>query len=376
MSKKNKKKMMVFFFMMLGFAALIFGNPYHLNPVNAAENSDIGASLDKIFQKINQSDFSEDTLASIRKVEAQVYKKGADNSLSDVNWCYYAYVYNLMFLNRQKEAGPMMNRWNKLLESVYQSEPDVNFDYALELDLDSDRFFYTGILLGPECDPLLLTHTQNLADFMEKSCEMDPDLAKSCLQSALESLAYGLLYNRKFEEFGQTVSKMLAVEDQLIGVLPEDYMPVAAYKYLLEGDYQKGEKILLNVIEILGSSKINQLLPQTVTTVVINDLYQMKKRGIESKNVDKLLKVLPEPILNITGVRANSPADKNGLLKGDQINKYQGVRCLSFYHFMDLVAAHLGEAKVELEIIRDNKTMVVTVPSGRLGISIGEDVKK
>jgi hypothetical protein len=387
MNRKNSSKIIVAILVIMGFVILnLFTQSNNLNTVNAADNkgknnadisnSDTGVLLDKIYQKIKQSGYTEDTLASFAKVEAVIYKKGANNTLVDVERCYCAYIFNLISLNKQKEAGPIMNRWNTAFESVYQSTQDVTRDFATGLLSDSNEIFYTGILLGTEYDPLLLKHTLNLADFFEKKMDADPDLSRFNLQNALESLSYALLYNRKFEDFGKTVSKMLSVEDQITGVLPEDIMPIAAYRYLLEGNYQKCEEIINNYVTMLGSTKINQLYPQTGTNVVINDLYQMKKRNIESKNIDRILEKLPEPILIITGVTANGPADKSGVYKGDQINKYQGVKCLSYYHFMDLIAAHAGDSKIELELIRDNKTIALTVPGGRLGISIAEDVKK
>jgi hypothetical protein len=379
MNGKRKKNRIIAFLVIVVFAAPFLFNPYNsANKVNAADisNSDTGVLLDKIYQKIKQSGYTEGTLASFANVEDLIYKKGASNSRVDVERCYSAYVFNLISLNKQKEASPIINRWNTAFESVYQSNQDITKDFATKLELDSNEIFYTGILLGPGYDPLLLKHTQNLADFLEKKLAADPDLPRFLLQSALESLSYALLYNQKFEDYGKTVSKMLTVEDQTTGVLPENIMPVEAYKYLVEGNNQKSEEIIKNYVTTLGSTKINQLYPQTGTNVVINDLYQMKKRNIASKNIDKILAELPEPILNIIGVTANGPADKSGVYKGDQLNKYQGVKCLSYYHFMDLVAAHAGDPKIELELIRDNRTIVLTIPSGRLGISIAEDIKK
>jgi hypothetical protein len=383
MHGKNSRRIIAAFLVMMGFAALI--SAYRYNMVYAASskgenisdpsNSDTGVLLNKIYQKIKQSGYTEDTLASFAKVETLIYQKGAGNTLTDVERCYSAYIFNLISLNRQKEAGPIMNRWNTSLESVYQSEQDVTRDFAVELLSHSNEIFYTGILLGTEYDPLLLKHTQTLAGFFEKKVDADPDLSRFYLQNALESLSYALLYNRKFEDFSKTVTKMLSIEDQTTGALPEDIMPIAAYKYLLEGNYQKCEKIIKNYVTVLGGTKMNQLYPQTGTNVIINDLYQMKKRNI-GKNIEKILTVLPEPILNIIGVTANGPADKSGVYKGDQIIKYQGVQCLSYYHLMDLIAANAGKAKIEMEVIRDNKTIVLTVPSGRLGISIAEDIKK
>lgn len=385
---KGNNKRIIAFVLAMGFAVLIlFYQSNSANPVNAADNqekntavlsnSDPNVLLDKIYQKYKQTGYTEDTLASFAKVEALIFKKGAHNKLHDIKLCYNGYISNLIFLNKQKEIGSIINRWSTVFESVYQSQQDLTNDFALELELDSDNLFDTGNLLGPEYDPLLLKHMQNQADFIEKAVEADPDLPKFSLQYALGALSYALLYNQKFEDFGKTVSKMLSVKDQITGELPENIMPVAAYKYLLVGNTQKCEEIIKNVIIGLGDTKDQLYLCQrTGTNAVIDDLYQMKKRDIESKNIEKMLGELPEPILNITEVSANGPADNSGVLKGDRINKYQGVKCLSYCHFMDLIAAHAGDPKIELELIRDNKTIDLTVPGGRLGISIAEDIKK
>lgn len=333
--------------------------------------------LADVYDIINQKGFSQETLTKLVQIENGIHAGGSDITLNDVSMCYNAYANNLIIMNTNKDLPGVIKRWDEALEKVYSSKKIITEQFGLDLLAGSEDLFYMCILVGTDCDPLLLTHTTKIADFFSQRIKVDKSFDKSLYQSALEAKAYALLFNKKYNDLKATVTLMGTVKDQLLGTSLEDIMLVRAYEYMLEGNYSKCDSIVKNYNKIMGKAIIKEAGPiRTGINGLIDDLYQLKKRKIGGEYVSKIMKSLPEPALKITGVSSNGLAGQAGIQTGDLLIMYKGVRCLSYYNLVDLINKNIDQTKVEIVVMRNGKNVSVTTHGGRLGIGLEESYLK
>ena len=80
---------------------------------------------------------------------------------------------------------------------------------------------------------------------------------------------------------------------------------------------------------------------------------------------------LPNVIISVTKVEANSQCDRLGLTKGDVVVSYGGTAIKSIEHLRDLTKQNPGEnRKRMLVVIRDGETLRFEVLPGPLGLSM------
>ena len=72
--------------------------------------------------------------------------------------------------------------------------------------------------------------------------------------------------------------------------------------------------------------------------------------------------------LVVTLVQEGSNAFRSGLRVGDVLATYRGVRLTPEVNFPELVRSTQGEARVEIELLRDGALKTVSVAGGRLGV--------
>lgn len=355
-------------FLIIMMSAAVMGAGYRSSDNN---------SLNEVYNQINQQGFTLDTLSKLSQIENEINTGGDSITLSDVNLCYNAYTNNLIALNRDKEVPDILKRWNESLEKVYTSKKVINEAFGYELAFDSNTFFYACILAGTSCDQLLIDHTSKLADYIYQKTKIEKTLPKALYQSALESKAYALLYNKKYVDFGSTVAQMENVKDQLTGKLPGDIMPVHAYKNMLDGNNAKCDVVIKNFCDLMGKSQFKEVNPiRTGYNVLIDDVYQMKKRNIGGSHLAQILKNLPKPGIKITGVAPGGLADKAGIKTGDMLVGYNNVDVLSYYHLMDLIDKYRSSSKIIVAVMRNGKKVIMVTKGGRLGIGLEESYLK
>jgi len=80
---------------------------------------------------------------------------------------------------------------------------------------------------------------------------------------------------------------------------------------------------------------------------------------------------LPNVVISVTKVEANSQCDRLGLMKGDVVVSYDGTAIKSIEHLRDLAKQNPGEnRKRMLVVIRDGETLRFEVRPGPLGLSM------
>lgn len=72
--------------------------------------------------------------------------------------------------------------------------------------------------------------------------------------------------------------------------------------------------------------------------------------------------------VDISRVLASSPAERGGLIVGDEIVSYGGERVFAFLELNSLAAKRSSRESVIVEIRRDGQSMQLTVPGGDMGI--------
>jgi TolA-binding protein len=72
--------------------------------------------------------------------------------------------------------------------------------------------------------------------------------------------------------------------------------------------------------------------------------------------------------VDISRVLASSPAERGGLIVGDEIVSYGGERVFAFLELNSLAAKRSSRESVIVEIRRDGQSLQLTVPGGDMGI--------
>jgi S1-C subfamily serine protease len=73
------------------------------------------------------------------------------------------------------------------------------------------------------------------------------------------------------------------------------------------------------------------------------------------------------PGLKLTGVRAESPAEKGGLKAGDIIIEFGGAKVTDLQSYSDALYAHKPGDQVKVVFLRDGKQMETTITLGTRG---------
>jgi S1-C subfamily serine protease len=68
--------------------------------------------------------------------------------------------------------------------------------------------------------------------------------------------------------------------------------------------------------------------------------------------------------MRLTGVRAGSPADEGGLKSGDVIVRFGGREVTDIYTYTDALNAHKPGDTVAVEVLRDGKSVTLSVTLG------------
>lgn len=268
--------------------------------------------------------------------------------------------------------------------------------------IESDGYILTNSHVVAQADEIIVTfgdgHDTRVKEFPAKLIAADPKtdiaLIKINTSQKLPTLSFGDSSKLQVGEwviaignpfgFSQSVTVgVVSAKGRVIGAGPYDDF-IQSDASINPGNSggpllnTKGEVIGINTAIYTGGARgnigIGFAIPIDSVKAIYDDLKKGKVKrgwlGVAITNVTKELQDamgLPDTKgALVSQVLDNSPAEKSGVKRYDVIIEFNGANVLSSSHLPRIVAAIKPGTRAELKVIRDGKTISITVNVGEM----------